>query len=170
MLSGLLLILLSNSSWAVDIGVGIDNSEYLLVPIRFTDGFMMELSYKGWGVDKNYSSSRSINTDYSDFGVGFFGMVKAEKPIEYYYGLRINSASYKRSESGFTPNKPDTTESTLKLNPLVGVLYNFNQHLSLGLEAGYYYWSRLKTYEGSNSDTTISYSGTETRIVARVTF
>lgn len=164
------MMLVSNSSWAINIGVGIDNSEYLLVPIRLSDGFMMELSYKSWGADTNYYLSRSINRDYSDFGVGFFGMIKAEKPIEYYYGLRINSANYKRSESGFTPNKPDTTESTLKLNPLVGVLYNFNQHLSLGLEAGYYYWSRLQTYESSSSESTISYSGTDSRIVARVTF
>lgn len=168
-LSGLLLMVLSGSAWAVDIGVGIDDSKSILVPIKFTDGFMMELSYKSWYSDARYSASRSTSKKYNDVGLGLFGLVQTESPVEYYYGLRINVEGYEREEFGST-NRRGTEENTFKFTPLVGVLYSFDSRLSLGLEANYYIWSRLKTYENSPLDINYSYSGTDTRIVARVMF
>lgn len=172
-----LLLALSNPAWAYKIGIGIDEKQTILIPIRLTDGFMMEFFFEQENIDEEYNQT-IVTKNYFDFGIGLLGFIKPQETIEYYYGIRISKPSYKQEKSIESYSEKSTFKGII-LNPTIGAQYNFNKYLSLGLEAGYHYRAgQIENSKINYSTNTISHSsytdlsgnGIKTRVLARVMF
>lgn len=96
----LLLLLLSLPAWSYKIGIGFNANKTLLLPLRLTDGFMLELSYKRRDSTEDQGTS-FISKSYSALGVGFLRLMSAKNKIEHYYGLRISAPSYEKQKKPF---------------------------------------------------------------------
>lgn len=174
-------MLLSNSAWAVKIGLGLSHDKHILVPMRLSDGFMLELTLKPTGsgfADNRAGDTKIITERFSNMGIGLFGMIAAKHSMEYYYGLRI--FRYECSKEKIVAKDIDRRKvNGLTIGMLGAVRYYFNSFFSVSFEAGVETGGgedetmglKLSSHKIAHYDSgNFSNTAVKTRILARVMF
>lgn len=166
----LCVLFCSSKLYAFEIGVGIDDNQAILLPVRVTDGFMLELSYRYRRSAYDIANTKySLSEKSTRIGLGIFGLIQSAHSMEYSYGIQLTHLTDKSRKTSVTSSESGHNLSGLTLAPFLGAQYRINPVLSVGLEASYYYSSRKRDYLGGGT-IDFSFDGTDTRIVARAMF
>ncbi|OGU13039.1 MAG: hypothetical protein A2X61_03500 [Ignavibacteria bacterium GWB2_35_12] len=172
-------------SYGVNLIIGINgpvpliNYSMIYVPINFS-GFRLEpfimyfnSSLSSQVEEVTYQTERKLSS--FTFGSGFFYLLKANKSVVPYLGLRIgygsNSSTYKSQYSD-----TEDSGSLLSVGGILGGEYYFSPNFSLGADVGLVYYNFFTPSEKSAQIDTkySSYSNSEisttAAIIARIFF
>lgn len=166
-----MVLAISPNCTAADIGIGIsvkESDQSIYVPIKLSDSLKTEFSVGYSSREQNDSSSKHHSKSL-EAGIGLFLLKDVTDNTQLYYGCRflyINTDYYYAGIDGYY--------SSDKLNgygivPTLGFEYYFNDHISLGGEAGYYY----KNLDGESyyaTDYKEKTTGTNCRVILRYYF
>lgn len=149
-------LLSSTFTHAVDMGIGVSlqaTTAEIRFPIRF-NRFMMEPFL--YHEIEHTSSSNTTNTDHIA-GSGFYYLNSIHNNLLMQVGLRVGAGQYEEKE-----NSTVVYTRTLTLfNPSIGFEYFFDDHVSIGADAGFVYVK----LEGGDT-----FSSTDTNLIARFYF
>ena len=154
-------------TWAADVGIGVSaesNDSTIYVPIDFGDTWRLEPFV-------NYSKTKiksdggdSLKSETLRIGTGVFGARSLGESLRLYYGGRL---SYLETETPLYTNAFGTVYDDgdgYCIAPTLGFEYAFNDHVSLGGEAEWFY----EDVDFGREDHTRT--GTDTRLILRFRF
>lgn len=154
----------ASSTWAADVGVGVSaesNDTTIFVPIDFGDGFRLEPFVRHY-TSKIEIDDQSIRQKSLQIGAGLFALKPLGNSVNLYFGGRLSYLDLERSASF---DLTDEHGHGYRVAPTFGFEYRFNEHLSFGGEAEWFYQD-----DGFGKDGGQRESGTDTRLILRLRF
>jgi hypothetical protein len=159
---------------AADYGIGVSvqsDDSIIYAPIDFNDKFRLEPTLR---YSKNELNGGDVELENLEVGIGLFGLSAVNKSIRLYYGGRLSYIDQETTQriTTFDPIL-QVTDSVLtvstdadgyRISPTIGFEFMFNERLSIGGEAEYFF----QDVEGDDFDT--QNSGTDTRLILRFKF
>jgi hypothetical protein len=166
----------STAAHAADYGIGVSvqsDDAILYAPIDFNDKFRLEPNIRYSKNEFETNTSNDFEQERLEIGVGLFGLGTVNKSVRIYYGGRLsyidqeNVQTFNSFVVGGSGNLVATATSDsdgYRVAPTIGFEFLFNERLSLGGEAEYFF----QDIDGDNNEAKTS--GTDTRLILRFKF
>ena len=151
-------------AWSADAGLGVSfesNDSTIYVPIDFGASWRLEpfASYTKTKLDNGAKNERL------SLGAGVFALQPLGESLRLYFGGRLAYLDYETAiftgPSGTLSREGDG----YSIAPTLGFEYSFNDHVSIGGEAAYFYQDVDIGYGADQEDT-----GTDTKLILRFRF
>jgi hypothetical protein len=168
LIAGVLLGVSAAASAEVNVGMGVSlldsDSTTVYVPIDINKQIRIEPTISLMQSEDELGSTK-IENEAFDLGAGVFFLMPTNHSVTLYVGGRVSFVSGELKTTVYAANGTvlSTTEvdrDGFRIAPTVGFEYNFNDHISLGGEAGIGY---------SDIDDS-EYTGTTTNVIFRYRF
>ena len=156
-------------TWAADVGLGVSaksNDTTIYVPIDIDEKLRVEPFFSYSKHSDDTPSGGRLRNENLAIGTGLFALQPLSESIRVYYGGRISYLELGTEsfvpDPYFIPYEDD--RKGYSVAPTFGFEYLFNEHLSIGGEAEWFY--RKTEAHGQDSTST----GTNTRLILRLRF
>lgn len=156
-------------AWAndVDVGVGIgakSNDSTIYVPIDFGEVWRLE-PFVNYERSKDKTADVTFKTETLSIGTGIFGLKSLAESFRIYYGGRLAYLDLEADQFATASTVYSDKGDGFRIAPTLGFEYSFNEHVSLGGEAAWFYQDVDMDSGGDRSQ-----SGTDTRLILRFRF
>ena len=152
-------------AWSADAGLGVSfesNDSTIYVPIDFGNSWRLE-PFARYAKSKADYYTRS---EQLSIGAGVFALKPLGESLRLYYGGRLAYLDYETAL--YTTPLTGTVSREgygYSVAPTLGFEYSFNEHVSIGAEAAWYYQD-LDLNSGGDQEET----GTDTKLILRFRF
>jgi hypothetical protein len=169
----------STTAYAADYGIGVSvqsDDSILYAPIDFNDKFRLEPNIRYAKSEFETSLGTASEQERLEVGVGLFALGTVSKSVRVYYGGRVSYIDQENTQSSvfisaalgnLVPAATATTTADsdgYRISPTIGFEFLFNERLSIGGEAEYFF----EDIDGDGNEA--KNSGTDTRLILRFKF
>jgi hypothetical protein len=154
----------ASPAWAADMGVGVStesNDSTIYVPIDFGDAWRIE-PFVAYSKTKFGASAR--NEELS-IGAGLFALQPLGESLQVYFGARLAYLDFEQAIYSTPFGTISSDGDGYRIAPTLGFEYSFNDHVSLGAEAAWFYEDIEGNFNGNQERT-----GTDTKLILRFSF
>lgn len=153
-------------AWSADVGVGVSaksNDTTIYVPIDFGTSWRLE-PFVNYSKQTATTSQYSLETESLLIGAGLFGLQSMGESLRLYYGGRLAYLDMSIDQGATPQGVIESSGNGYLVAPTLGFEYLFNEHVSLGGEAEYFFQDVDRA--GGDQER----SGTNTRLILRFRF
>lgn len=153
-------------AWAADVGIGASaesNDSTIYVPIDFGTTWRLE-PFVNYTKLTTKTSGYTLDDKALRIGTGIFGLKSIGESMRFYYGGRLAYLDISSETDVYPVGIVERSGNGYRVAPTVGFEYLFNEHISLGGEAEYYF----EDIDRAGLDQ--ERSGTDTRLILRFRF